>query len=126
MYIEPTQTYYVGTEQRSRRARFLILLQPDTGDWNKYPIRAVVRKVALSQVGCWMMGSARIGGKKITLSGSYGSDGLPKSVPMEIYEKGVVLPDYLVEAWSKGGGWNSAGSESQVMAEWANKTFQKE
>ena len=123
MYIEGTQTYYRGTEQCARRARFLILLQPNVQNWEEYPMRAIVRKVALRQLGAFMMGHARVGGQTISVSGSYGNDGLPLTVPLEIYEKGVVVPDHLVKLWSTGGGWNSAGSEAGSMREWANNTF---
>lgn len=90
---------------------------------NTYPIRAIVRYVRMRQMGHWMMGSARIGTERITLSGSYGSDGLPTSVSDSAYESGVELPQYLYDAWNKGGGWNSAGSEAGMMREWALSRF---
>lgn len=40
---------------------------------------ACVRYVRLSQLGHWMMGYAHVGGKKFTLSGELGNDGLPMS-----------------------------------------------
>ena len=130
MYIEETTVYYDGTEQRCRRANFLILMQPDDDFWNEdgtvnknrstgNNLRAVVRKVALHQFGHWMMGRANIGGKWITISGSYGQDGLPKTVAKDIWERGVPLPDELYEAWNKGEGWNSCGTEAPSMREWA-------
>jgi hypothetical protein len=67
-----------------------------------------------------MMGYARVHGERITLSGSYGGDGLPTSVPDAIYgAHGIVLPAELVAEWNHGGGWNGAGSEAASMRKWA-------
>jgi hypothetical protein len=92
---------------------------------NNYPLRAIVRYVRMRQMGHWMMGSAKVGQHRITLSGSYGSDGLPCSVPDDVYDAGVELPAELYQAWANGGGWNSAGSESDQMRAWAKSTFPK-
>jgi hypothetical protein len=117
MYIEPTRSYYDHGEQRAARALFLLLIQPDGGN---APIKAIVRNVALQQFGNFMMGRARAYGHSITVSGSYGGDGLPCSVPQAVYDRArLTLPTELVEAWNKGGGWNSAGSEAQAMRQWA-------
>ncbi len=88
-----------------------------------YPLRAIVRYVRMRQLGHFMMGSARIGSQRITLSGSYGSDGLPVSVPDEVYQMGAELPGELYNAWNNGGGWNGAGSEAPAMRQWALATF---
>ena len=66
-----------------------------------------------------MTGFIKINNTDIFLSGSYGSDGLIKSVPMEVYSFGVKLPQELYEAWKNGGGWNSCGSEAPSIREWA-------
>ena len=125
MYLKPTQTYYRGTEQCASRQWFLILCHPKTGG---FPLkhhdcitetRAIVRKVAMSQCGHWMMGTARACGHSITLSGSYGADGLICDVPPEVYEKALPVPQELMELWKDGGGWNSAGSEGDAMRRWA-------
>jgi len=129
MYIYPTQTYYRGTEQCTRQQWFLMLMQPDLGGWDggirggKLPVRAIVRKVALKQWGPWMMGTARVAGKSLTVSGAYGEDGLIMSVPPEVYALGVELPQELYDKWANGGDWNSAGSEAPAMREWAIKHF---
>jgi hypothetical protein len=112
--------YYRGTEQCHTRAPFLILVQREERE-----IRALVRKVALHQCGHFMMGSARVGRHRIPISGSYGGDGLPRTVPLEVYEAAVPVPHELIDAWNHGGGWNSAGSEAPAMREWAVKTFLK-
>ena len=69
------------------------------------------------------MGSAVVGKHRLGLSGSYGSDGLPKSVPDEVYEAGIELPQELYDAWNHGGGWNGAGSEATAMRAWALANF---
>ena len=106
MYIDNSgHRYYRGTEQCHTRAPFLILVQPDDYERaKKAPIRALVRKVAMHQCGHFMMGSARAFGHKITLSGSYGGDGLPVSVPQAVYDKAIPVPQELIDAWNKGGG----------------------
>ena len=86
---------------------------------NDWPIRAIVRRVSLHQCGHFMMGTARAKGHSITLSGAYGSDGLPRLVLDEVYELGLELPAELREMWNKGGGWNGAGSEAPAMRRWA-------
>ena len=118
MYIQaPNRGYTHDGQQFCRRAPFLLLIQ--NGDWTS-PIYGVVRTVALKQLGHWMMGKVRIMGKSYTVSGSYGNDGMTLSVDA-IPPDAKPLPDELREAWNKGGGWNSAGSEAQAMAEWARK-----
>src|SRR5262245_55357539 len=112
MYVEFTPTYHAGSEQHTRAARFLILLRPDKATIaesccpeNTY---AIVRKVALHQLGHFMMGHANIGGKWRSVSGAYGNDGLPRSVD-KLPADAVQLPRELYDAWNRGGGWNSAG-----------------
>lgn len=88
-------------------------------------IRALVRRVALHQCGHWMMGSARAFGHRISISGSYGGDGLTVTVPQHVFDKAVPIPQELYDAWNKGGGWNSAGSEAPAMREWALANLDK-
>ena len=125
MYIKPTETYYDGSGQQfATRQWFLILVQTDNIKCEYGTLRAIVRKVALAQFGHWMMGYARAFGESITISGSYGSDGLPTNVPQHVYDNAVVVPDELYEQWSNGGGWNSAGSEASAMRQWAIDNFE--
>lgn len=126
MYLKLGGTYYVGTSQHARRGPFLLLLQvekptisetcsPD----NTY---AVVRQVALSQCGHFMMGRVRLGAEYHAVSGTYGNDGLPMTVAV-LPQDAVKLPCELYNAWSNGGGHNGAGSEATAMREWALKEF---
>lgn len=126
MYIEPTQAYYRGTEQCAARGRFLLLLQLkqstislECSPENTY---AVVRRVALRQVGQFMMGRANINGKWVSVSGAYGSDGLPMHVDA-LPRDAVPLPRNLYDAWAHGGGWNGAGGEATAMRQWSLETF---
>lgn len=119
MYIRGAHRYYNSDGQQAcRRGAFLILLQQDC-DKQMY---AVVRKVVLKQLGHFMMGFARIEGKTYSMSGCYGNDGLPVTIG-KIPKDAKKVPQELVEAWNKGGGWNSCGSEAPAMAEWAKGTF---
>lgn len=89
-----------------------------------YPIRAIVRHTSMRQLGHFMMGFARVLGHRITLSGSYGGDGLTCTVPDAVYDAGIELPGELREAWNNGGGWNSSGSEDPMMRKWALENLQ--
>jgi hypothetical protein len=128
MFITQKSGGYDRHDQAFSSGKFLLFMQPND-EWEKYrtfgreKIRCLVRSCALRQLGHWMMGTVRIKGKSITVSGAYGSDGLPKSVPREIWELGVELPQDLYDKWAKGGGWNSAGSEAAEVREWARNTF---
>lgn len=124
MYIKQTAAYYRGTEQCARRGLFLLLIQPAGIEGTKKPIKALVRKVALRQCGHWMMGTARVYGHSLTVSGAYGADGLVMEAPDEVYNRAPVeLPSDLAEQWNNGGGWNSAGSEGPAIRQWARENL---
>lgn len=123
MFLTVTRSGYTTDGEQFTSGKFLLLLQPPGLAGGKQPIRALVRHCSLHQFGHFMMGRVRIKNQTIIVSGSYGQDGLPKSVPDEIYKLGTLVPEELVEAWNKGGGWNGAGSEAPAMREWARKTF---
>ena len=125
MYIKKTFSGYTyDGQQITHRQWFLILVQDQDKRVNGHgSIRAFVRKVAMQQCGHFMMGYAKVHGQSLIMSGSYGSDGLPKDVSHELYEKAFPLPDDLYDAWAKGEGWNSAGSEAQKMRAWAKENF---
>lgn len=117
-------THYRDGSQCRSRGLFLILVQladgPASGE-----IRGIVRKVAMKQLGNFMMGRARVKGETVILSGAYGGDGLPCGVSANVFSAGVKLPDELRDAWNKGGGWNSAGSEADAMRAWALRELVK-
>ena len=119
MYIEKTETYYKDGEQHTRRGLFLLLVQSKDRELGPDNFRAIVRKVALSQCGHWMMGRARVKGHTLIVSGSYGSDGMPMTVTEDVYQAAMPVPVDLYDAWCKGSGWNGAGSEASAFQAWA-------
>jgi len=126
MFIENAhRSYDDDGAQKAGPARFLILLQSKDRSLGPNNFRAVVRKVKLSQCGHFMMGRARVANQTLIISGSYGGDGLPKTVDEDVYAKGVDVPRELYDAWNKGEGWNGAGTEAKAMQKWAVKTFRR-
>jgi hypothetical protein len=122
MFLKTRRSGCDSDGQQVTSGSFLLLVQPK-GTAAKAPIRALVRFVSMRQLGHFMMGQCRAYGHSITLSGSYGSDGLPCDVPQEVYDRAIEVPAELVAAWNTGGGWNGAGAEGPAMREWAIKTF---
>jgi hypothetical protein len=120
------------------RGLFLIVTQPATDlpdDPKSFKgCRAFVRQVRMRQCGQFMMGHARIADRpaievnslvlRLSLSGTYGSDGLPNTVPRWIWQHGVQIPEEIAATWATGGGHNSAGSEGPLFRTWA-KSNQK-
>ena len=94
-------SYYSGTEQRHSRAPFIILLARDK------ELRLLVRKVAMRQVGHFMMGKANIDGRWIGVSGMFGNDGLPidsDKVSDLAWESATPVPSELAFNY-----WHSSG-----------------
>jgi len=89
-------------------------------------VRAIIRKVALRQLGHWMMGRTHIGKQWYSLSGAYGHDGLLLDVQPDAWDRGVSLPPHLYRLWNKGGGWNSCGSEAPMMREFGLHLLRQE
>ena len=81
----------------------------------------VVRRCALRQLGHWMIGRIRVGSQTLTVSGTYGEDGLPLDLD-KVEESNrrflAPVPPELVEAFWKGGGHNCAGTEAPAMHAW--------
>lgn len=114
--------YRVRDGEQFAHGKFLILMSPPDGV-DRTKVRAIVRHVRMWQSGPYMVAFIRVKGHKVYLSGAYGSNGLLTDVPKEVYDIGEDLPPELYEKWSKGGGWNSTGSEAPDMRKWAQETF---
>lgn len=83
---------------------------------------ACVRSCALSQCGHFMMGTIRIGGKSITVSGAIGSDGLPldlQTVPTAYRDRLIEVPEAIAAIYWKDDGWNTIGSAGMTLRDWA-------
>ena len=134
MFIKTTRSGYNDDGEQICHGLFLWVFGDPSGGRE---LRAVVRHIRMRQCGHWMMASAELAGFRMSLSGSYGSDGLPddlgsyfpkgqnESVQMTeaqkkaVWEQLVVIPDELRDKFWAGGGHNSAGSEGPSMREWA-------
>ena len=125
MFISITKRGYTRDGTQFAHGRFLVLCRPDDWDKRDEPIRAFVCYARMSQLGHFMMARVTRKGHRLSLSGSYGGDGLPCSVPRDIYDSAVPVPADLIDKWNHGGGWNSAGSEAPAMRAWALATFPK-
>jgi len=122
MFVNGCERGYTRNEQQTARGLFLVLLSRGK------ELRAVVRYARMVQCGHFMMASVPVGSDRVTLSGTYGSDGLP--VDGERYpgawEKGVVVPEDVAETFWKGeGGHNGAGSEGPTMKAWAKANMRQ-
>lgn len=123
MFIKITKQGYTRDGSAFAHGRFLVLCQREGWANRNVPIRAFVVYARMSQWGHFMMARARKAGVEISLSGTYGNDGLPRDVPESLYDIATPVPADLVDAWNIGGGWNSAGNEADAMRQWARDTF---
>lgn len=140
MFIKSSRSGYNRHGEQFARGSFLLVFShnkfkwaEETGQhWNDFPkdlerkLYACVRHVSLNQCGHWMIGTARIAGQSITVSGSYGGDGLPKDyekLTPAARQKLTEVPADLAEQFWNGGGHNTAGAEAPAMRQWALQTF---
>lgn len=99
----------------------------------KYPngegkLWATVRSCSLHQCGHFMMGTIRIGGKSITVSGPIGHDGLPldlQEVPKASRLKLVEVPEDVATTYWKDNGHNDVGRAATPLREWALEAFKE-
>lgn len=119
MYISPISYYYRGTIQCVPKGPFLILAQQADKPIGADNLYAIIRKVALSQLGHWMMGHANIGGKYHSISGAYGNDGLPMTLP-NIPRDAIKVPLALYNQLANGKGWNGPSEEGDAFREFGH------
>lgn len=98
---------------------FLLLAMAEEAKCKQGNVYGIVTYVRLRQMGHCMNGFAFINGVKVFIEGTYGMNGLPRSVPKRVLEAGTVVPEELYDAWNKGGGHNRGGAEQYAFAEWA-------
>jgi hypothetical protein len=92
--------------------------------------RAFVRYARMRQSGHFMVGFMDLShldiperDHKFYVSGTYGGDGLQKTVSNKLWERCVPVPRELMEAKNKGGGHNGAGSEGPSIRRWAQENL---
>lgn len=110
MFLRLDDKHYDRYGQQMARGLFLILFSKDK------EIRAVTRTVTLRQLGHFMMGSARVGGKKIAVSGAFGNDGLPRDAPASLWDKLLPVPQKIAEQF-----WHDKKGSDKLLIEWATK-----
>jgi hypothetical protein len=125
MFLRDSFTYYTASgEQHASRGDFLILACKDT-DTNTKALYATVRRVAMSQLGHFMMGYAHVGGASLVMSGQYGSDGLPcgqhkDGLTDALIERFFVrVPQAIADEYWHG----SNGSADATIRQWAMTQF---
>lgn len=137
MYFKSFRGGYSGGDQVASGS-FLVVVQHPSG--NSRELRAFARHVKMRQLGHWMMGSIKIGNYSLSVSGGFGSDGLPFSLgkhykkdgegieftpqqKMAIWDQLVPVPQELAERyWKADDGWNSVpGSVAPDFRKWANE-----
>lgn len=100
----------------------------------KYPngrpkLWALIRSCSLHQCGHFMMGTIRVGGVSITVSGSIGHDGLPldlQAVPADYRDRLIEVPEDVATAyWTDDTGHNDVGAVRPTLQSWALALPQK-
>ena len=121
MFYRDAESGHARGGHQWARGRFLMLWTPaeQVSFSKESEVRAAGRFVRLSQCGHFMMGSARVGAHHVSLSGSYGADGLTLEAPADLWPLLLPLPEIERLAFWSGGGHNAAGSEAAILRRWA-------
>ena len=110
MFLTVTRGGYDRHGQQFAHGPFLIVVLGSDTPFRE--ARAFVRHARLHQCGHFMMGVAQVGKRQLHLSGSYGSDGLPKHAAQEVYDAAVPIPADIMEVWATStSGHNGPGDE---------------
>lgn len=84
---------------------------------------AIVRSCSLRQLGHFMMGRIRIGGRTLSVSGPCGADGLPKDyqeVPIRMRAQLVPVPEDIAAVYWADNGHNDIGGDAYArLKSWA-------
>jgi hypothetical protein len=131
MFLTSKYSGYNRAGEQSAGGRFLILAcRTKPGEFQfgtDGSLYACVRYARLRQCGHFMMGSVRVGPKRLILSGNYGNDGLPeidfKDSP-ELEPYCIPVPDDLAAAFWADDSYHVGGvTIQQRLREWALQAF---
>lgn len=131
MFLSGARHWYTKSGEQRASGSFLILMNRAGAERIKvndrliYKTRGIVRHVKMWQSSHFMVGETTVSIEKVWLSGTYGCDGSFRDVGDVAFAEGFDLPFELYDAWSKGEGWNGAGSEGPAMREWAESIRRK-
>lgn len=137
MFFKSSRTWYTNSGQHASGSFLMVFQDPLNKD--RRELRALARHVKLSQCGHWMMGRAKIGENRfLSVSGGFGSDGLPMSLGKyydkdneghsmtveemkALWDQLVPVPQELAERyWKADDGHNSVpGSVAGDFRKWA-------
>jgi hypothetical protein len=128
MFVKVTKQGYDKYGQQFAHGYFLMLMSysdvmpahtKETED-GRIDMRARIVYARMSQLGHFMMASVVVKGHHISLSGTYGGDGLCVTVPKEVWDTGIPVPSELYDEWNSGG-HNGPGKEAKHMHEFGLK-----
>lgn len=147
MFIKTTKAGYTKNGTQIAAGYFLLVCQHDE---HPRELRAIVRYVRMRQLGHFMMARLQLAGHVFSLSGEFGSDGLPfditragdfaKEKPENtswqprltreeadaLWSMMVPVPQVLADAyWKDSTGHNSVGSTAPAFRNWARQNIGK-
>jgi hypothetical protein len=125
MFVANTYGGYNSHGEQVAHGLFLLLFNSPEFMTGDRELRAVIRHARLRQCGHFMMGSCQVGPARITLSGAYGSDGLPGDPPAGLWERLHPVPEELCQAYWSGSSHNDAGPAGPSLRAWARANLNR-
>lgn len=131
MFVSGKGGYNKDDEQFFRGKFLMIFDHPDDKNFGKdREIRCLIKQVHMKQLGQWMMAIWMHDGFKLSLSGTYGGDGLPISTAgnpekaafvRKLWDQLHPVPPEIVTLFWNDDGHNSSGKNGKAIHEWASE-----
>jgi hypothetical protein len=130
MFITGGKATYTKDGDQKAKGRFLMVFDhPDDKVFDKKrPLRCLIRPVTMQQLGHWMMAKWTHDGYTLSLSGTYGGDGLPISTAAnpdkqafvrKLWDQLTPMPDDILALFWHDDGHNSSGKNGPSIHAWA-------
>lgn len=129
VFLTNTSSGYNRDGEQFCEGKFLIIFDhPDDKDFSKKrELCCLVKNVHMRQVGNWMMALVTFPSYVLSLSGSYGGDGLPCSPHSDdgrnwlrqLWPRLHVVPPEIVDLFWNDNGHNSSGKNGPAIRDWA-------